>query len=43
MQCQTAETLALPLLLPDGTMSDLGFLMTDYIHHLQHHLIEIRK
>jgi len=43
MQRQTAETLALPLLLPDGTTSDLRFLMTDYIHHLQHHLIEIRK
>lgn len=43
MQCQTAETLALSLLLPDKTTSDLRFLMTDYIHHLQHHLIEIRK
>lgn len=43
MQHQTEESLALPLLLPDGTLSDLRFLMTDYIHHLQHHLIEIRK
>ncbi|MPT35358.1 MAG: DinB family protein [Flavobacterium sp.] len=43
MQCLTTDTLALPLLLPNGTMSDLRFLMTDYIHHLQHHLIEIRK
>lgn len=43
MQHQTEESLALPLLLPDGTSSDLRFLMTDYIDHLQHHLIEIRK
>lgn len=43
MQHQTEETFAFSLLLPDKTVSDLRFLMTDYIHHLQHHLIEIRK
>lgn len=41
MQQQTEETLAYPLVLPDGTTADLNFLMDDYVSHLAHHLRQI--
>jgi hypothetical protein len=38
---QTPETLGSPVELPNGTLSDLQWLMEDYIDHLQHHLKQI--
>lgn len=41
MDQQNQEDLAKPLILPDGTNSDLLWLMEDYIDHLEHHLRQI--
>jgi uncharacterized damage-inducible protein DinB len=41
MEQQNQENLAKPLILPDGTDSDLKWLMEDYIDHLEHHLRQI--
>ncbi|TVZ55890.1 DinB family protein [Lutibacter sp. Hel_I_33_5] len=38
---QTEKTLSYKIILPDETNSDLRFLMTDYIDHLEHHLNQI--
>ena len=38
---QSQESLALAVVLPDGTLTDLRWLMEDYIDHLQHHLKQI--
>lgn len=41
MKQQTEATLAYPIILPDGEPSDLRFLMTDYVDHLEHHLQQL--
>ena len=41
MQNQTEETLAYTIILDSKTESDLKFLMTDYVEHLEHHLNQI--
>lgn len=41
METQTKETLAYAIELPDGTSSDLRFLMTDYVDHLEHHIRQL--
>ena len=41
IQNQTVDSLALPLLLPNGETKDLKFLINDYADHLEHHLDQI--
>ncbi len=42
MEAQTEETLAYKILLYDGKeTTDLRFLMTDYVEHMEHHLNKI--
>jgi len=41
MDNQTEESLAYKVLLSDGSVSDLRYLMTDYVDHLSHHMIQI--
>lgn len=41
MKRQNDTTLAYPIILPDGEPSDLRFLMTDYVDHLEHHLRQL--
>lgn len=41
MQQQTEETLSYGILLPDDQLSDLRFLMIDYVDHLEHHLKQL--
>ena len=41
MDLQTPNTLAYEITLPDGSSSDLKFLMEDYVAHLEHHLDQI--
>ena len=41
MDLQTSTTLAYEITLPDGSSSDLKFLMEDYVTHLEHHLDQI--
>ncbi len=41
MKNQTETSLSTPLVLSDGTPSDLKFLMTDYVDHLEHHVKQI--
>lgn len=41
MKQQTEETLNYEIELPDGSFSDLRFLMIDYVDHLEHHLNQI--
>ena len=41
MDQQNQKDLIKPLILPDGTKSDLQWLMQDYIDHLEHHLGQI--
>ena len=43
MKQQTKKTLNYKIELNDGTISDLRFLMNDYIDHLEHHLNQIIK
>lgn len=39
MEVQSTETLAYEILLYDGIeRSDLRYLMTDYVEHMEHHL-----
>lgn len=38
---QTRETLKYELLLPNGEVKDLNFLIRDYVEHLEHHLDQI--
>lgn len=38
---QTEQTLRYEIELPDGTFSDLKFLMLDYVDHLEYHLKQI--
>lgn len=41
VQNQTENSLNFPIQLPDGELSDLRFLMTDYVDHLGHHLNQL--
>lgn len=41
MKHQTETTLAHAIELPDGALSDLRFLMVDYVDHLEHHVQQI--
>jgi hypothetical protein len=41
MRAQTAARLAMKIAMPDGTQSDLRFIMADYPEHLEHHLNQI--
>lgn len=43
MQQQNEETLNFPILLDNENTSDLRFLMTDYVDHLEYHLNQIMK
>lgn len=38
----TEATLQIPVLLYDGSTTDMRFLMTDYADHLEHHLRQIK-
>jgi len=40
---QTEETLSFPIEFYDGKLSDLKFLMVDYVAHLKHHLNQIKN
>lgn len=40
---QTDETLSFAIEFDDGTISDLRFLINDYVDHLEHHLNQITK
>ena len=39
---QTSVTLSYPLILPNGEVSNLRFLIEDYSDHLYHHLLQIK-
>jgi len=41
MDQQTEETLSLKIKLPDTEISDLKFLMEDYVDHMEHHINQI--
>lgn len=41
MKLQTEATLSYTIILPDGELSDLRFLMTDYVDHLEHHMKQL--
>ncbi|MDO5969255.1 DinB family protein [Flavivirga aquimarina] len=41
IKLQTEETLNYKIEISDGEISDLRFLMTDYVDHLEHHLNQI--
>jgi len=43
MEQQTETSLDYQIELPDGQLSDLRFLMTDYVDHLEYHLKQIMK
>lgn len=43
MAVQTEETLSFRIIFDDKKESDLRFLMTDYVEHLEHHLNQILK
>ena len=43
MKMQTSETLSYPIELSTGVVSDLRFLITDYVDHLEHHLNQIKS
>jgi hypothetical protein len=38
---QTEETLAYQIILGDGQLRDLRFLMVDYVDHLEYHLKQV--
>jgi len=40
---QTDKTLAYQLILPNGTLTNLQFLIEDYIEHLFYHVLQIKK
>ena len=39
---QTEDTLAYPVILPEGDRSDLRFLIADYAEHMEHHARQIK-
>lgn len=41
MERQTPETLSFAIKLSEGSVSDLRYLMTDYVDHMEHHLKQI--
>ncbi|CAM1344735.1 DinB family protein [Tenacibaculum amylolyticum] len=41
MQHTTQETLNETIIVPNGTMKDVRYLMIDYVDHLEHHLLQI--
>jgi len=41
MECQTENSLDVAIELPNGQLSDLRFLMIDYVDHLEYHLKQI--
>lgn len=43
MEQQSERTLNFKIELDNGTISDLRFLMNDYVDHLEHHLNQIKK
>ena len=43
IQIQTEKTLYYQIELEKGNLSDLGFLIKDYVNHLEHHLNQIIK
>jgi len=43
MEQQSAETLAYEVILPSGELSNLHFLMTDYVDHFKYHLEQIMR
>ena len=43
MEQQSERTLNFKIELDIGTISDLRFLMNDYVDHLEHHLNQIKK
>ena len=43
MKQQSEMTLSYTIKLPDHEISDLRFLMNDYVDHLEHHLNQIKK
>ncbi len=43
MLLQTPQTLNYKIELPDGKISDLRFLMKDYVDHFEHHINQIIK
>lgn len=43
MKRQTETTLRHPITLYDGKLSDLRFLMTDYVDHLEHHVRQLQE
>lgn len=43
MSLQTEDTLSYSMELTDGSLSDLKFLMKDYVAHMDHHLDQIFK
>ncbi len=43
MQSQSKERLALKIKFPDGTLSDLRFIINDYPEHMRHHINQITQ
>lgn len=43
MEMQTDSTLLYAIELSDGTITDLRFLMTDYVDHLEHHVRQLLR
>jgi hypothetical protein len=41
MEAQTEDTLSLEVISQDGDHTDLRYLMTDYVDHMEHHLRQI--
>jgi hypothetical protein len=43
MKQQSEESLKYELVLPNESPSDLRFLMTDYVDHFEHHIIQLKR
>ncbi|MEQ8583311.1 MAG: DinB family protein [Marinoscillum sp.] len=43
MAAQTESTLSYQIQFADYSTSDLKFLMTDYVEHMEHHILQIRR
>ena len=43
MRSVNEEALDYKIILSDGSVIDLRFLMTDYVEHLEHHIRQIRS
>ena len=43
MAAQTGGTLSYEIRFADQSASDLRFLMTDYVEHMEHHILQIRR